>query len=791
MALSSFAYDSERARLARLNYGLKRYEIVLYIVSALLFVLGATMLIVLQASAGWFITSLGIWPLLLIVWRRRGLSELSAGASDSYDGRLEVDLLGRLPKNLTPQLLATKLSEVTSAQFVMVRSGVSMQMLGHMIDDDPKQLQVIWSMIRDMQPSGIVKASTVVAAFVKSNPEIGQLLPHLQLEESDLHELSEWYGDIGELIKKQRHGRLSGGVARDWNFGYLRLLERFGINLSDHVTRGGSLSVDTDAHTASLQYMKQVFSGGGRQNVALVGPLGVGKTKIVQSFAEQLMLHSEQFPASLRYRQVVSLSASSLISAARGRGELEELLNALLLEAYHAKNVILCLDDAELFFEEGVGSVDLSRLLLPILDGGVLRIILTMDEQRWLQISARNPGLVAPLNKFMVGATSDDQTIKVLEQQLMGIEFQQHVTYMYQALKESLRLSERYFYDQAQPGKALKVLSMAAQFAENGVVTAASVKQAVERSSGVKVGGASVPDEREMLLGLEDLIHQRMVNQTRAVHVVSDALRRARAGVRNEKRPVGTFLFLGPTGTGKTELAKSLAAVYFGGEDRLIRLDLNEFVRTDDVTRLIADAATDPMSLSAQVLKQPFSVILLDEIEKAHPSVLASLLQVLDEGILRDSAGREVSFRDTIVIATSNAGSDQIRHHIEAGEKPEDFEVELARELVTSGQFRPEFLNRFDEIVVFKPLGREELQQIIDLMIAGVNQTLQAQQVVVAVDESAKAKLIELGYDPQLGARPLRRAVQRTVESLVAKCLLSGELQPGQTLTVTAADITE
>ncbi len=246
-----------------------------------------------------------------------------------------------------------------------------------------------------------------------------------------------------------------------------------------------------------------------------------------------------------------------------------------------------------------------------------------------------------------------------------------------------------------------------------------------------------------------------------------------------------------PTGVGKTELAKSLAAVYFNGEDRLIRLDLNEFVRTEDVSRLIADGADDPYSLSAQVMKQPFSVILLDEIEKAHDSVLATLLQALDEGILRDAKGREVSFRDTIIIATSNAGADMIRHHIEAGEKLEDFEEAFTNDLIVSKQFRPEFLNRFDEIVLFKPLGIDELNQLIDLIIAGINKTLEPQKISLVVDDAAKAKLVKKGYDPKLGARPLRRAVQRTVENLIAKRMLEGSVQPGETISLTASDIVD
>ena len=292
-------------------------------------------------------------------------------------------------------------------------------------------------------------------------------------------------------------------------------------------------------------------------------------------------------------------------------------------------------------------------------------------------------------------------------------------------------------------------------------------------------------DDRKRLLNMEALIHQRMVNQTRAVSVVSDALRRARAGVRNQNRPIGTFLFLGPTGVGKTELSKALADVYFGGEGKIVRIDLNEYVRPEDVSRLIADGADDPASLTAQVMKQPFSVVLLDEIEKAAPEVLATLLQLLDEGILRDIKNREVSFRDAIVIATSNAGADRIREYIEHGYKLEQFEQQFTDELINSGQFRPEFLNRFDEIVLFRPFTKEELVQVLDLILEGVNATLAQQKVSVAVEYDAKLFLVERGYDPRLGARPMRRVVQKAVENTVARQMLSGSVAPGSTITVT------
>jgi ATP-dependent Clp protease ATP-binding subunit ClpC len=339
------------------------------------------------------------------------------------------------------------------------------------------------------------------------------------------------------------------------------------------------------------------------------------------------------------------------------------------------------------------------------------------------------------------------------------------------------------------PGRAMKLAESSASYHESGLVTMNSVQQAIEKTMDVKVSIATEASDRERLLNMEDLIHRRMVNQSRAVQVVSDALRRARAGVRNQNRPIGTFLFLGPTGVGKTELSKALADVYFGGEGKLIRMDLNEYVQASDVNRLIADGADDPSSLTAQVMKQPFSVVLLDEIEKAAPEVLATLLQMLDEGILRDVKNREISFRDAIVIATSNAGADRIREYIDRGYKLDQFEQKFTDELISSGQFRPEFLNRFDEIVVFRPFTQDELVQVLDMILAGVNKTLEPQKVSVTVEDDAKKFLVEKGYDPRLGARPMRRVVQKAVENTVAKQMLSGAIGTGDSLHITLEDV--
>lgn len=784
-----FDYHSQRAALARFGARLSPVTVGLIKAAAIICVIGGLVLLGLGLTLGWLVLSLTAWSYGLLVFKRRYLDNLPIGRGERLDDRLETSVLAALPKELSAKSLAAAAMQSNGGRFMAVRLGLSPNFLSDLSSEANQSVEVIWQEACRLTDSGPVSGANLVVALVTVQDGFKTILPHLQLDQADIKAGASWYDHLDQLIKDHKQPKRTGGLARDWLFGYTPLLERFAVNVSRQVEGGSLLRVDLEAHRPALERLEQTFAGGGRQNLALVGPLGVGKTSLVYAFAERLMNPAADLPANLRFHQVVSLDAASLIGSAKGRGDLEELVNALMVEAYRAKNIILWLDQAELFFEDGVGSVNLSNVLLPVIEGGNLRMILTMEEQRWLKIADRNPALANALNRISVAPTDLNETLLVMQDQLINFEFKHNVTYMYQALKEAYRLSERYLYDQAQPGKSVKLLEAAADYAESGLVTAASVQQAVETGQGVKVSAITDQSEKHKLLQLEDLIHQRMINQTRAVSVVADALRRARAGVRNENKPIGTFLFLGPTGVGKTELARSLAAVYFGGEDRLIRLDMNEFVSPDDVKRLIADGASDEHSLTAQIMKQPFSVILLDELEKAHDAVLTTLLQVLDEGVLRDIKGREVSFRDAIFIATSNAGADQIRHHIEQGEKLEDFEQDFEDHLISSGQFRPEFLNRFDEIVLFRPLDKPELLQVVDLIIAGINKTMAHQKISLTVDDEAKARLVDLGYDPRLGARPLRRVVQRTVESVMAKKLLANEAQAGDTVAIRASDI--
>jgi len=793
-------YRANRAIEARYCQRYGKLARVITLVGAILLSLLGIVLLLAGMAIGWLVLMLAGWSLVPYLWLRSRLRDMPASKQPRNIGDiLSLEVLGLLPQDPNPRTIIEALAGSGGAKFLANRLGIPIQQVVQLTPADPGLTESVWRESINIwshlpERTSTIPSVVVVAAIIRLNPDCTDILNNLRIDADDVYRGVEWLEHWEMQARRSSDLKLTGGIARDWSFGYIPTLEHFGTNLSLKYSEGRrSMAGNLMRNRLLVDDMIKYLSSNARRNVALIGPLGVGKSTVVEALADILMDSKSGASSDVKFNQVFMLDASAIISAANARGEIEQLIGRLLSEAYRAKNIILFLDNAELFMSDGTGSVDLSNLLQPAIEGGGLKLIMAMEEQRFLQIAQAKPALTSALNRIEITPTDDNDTIRVLEDRIIPLEYGSTTLFTYQALTEAYRLSNRYVHDVAQPRASVQLLESAAQRASGGVVNPSVVAQTIEQTLGIKVGGnlqsGDAQAEKDKLLHLEELIHQRMINQTKAVSAVASALRRARAGVRNENRPIGTFLFLGPTGVGKTELAKSLAAVYFSGEDHLVRIDLNEYVRAEDVARLIADGATDPMSLSAQVQKDPFSVVLLDEIEKAHPNVLTTLLQVLDEGVLRDINNRPISFRDTILIATSNAGADKIRQYIEAGYQLEQFSEQIQNELISSGQFKPEFLNRFDEIAVFRPLTKPELLQVIDLILVGINKNLANQKVAVAVDDQAKLALVEAGYDPRLGARPMRRVVQRTVENIVAEKILTGELVPGSGIRLGLADI--
>ncbi|MCL1929914.1 AAA family ATPase [Candidatus Saccharibacteria bacterium] len=789
-----FDYRDRRAAKARFYARVGKPLALISTVLAVFALLGGLMIFMVSGDKiGLFLVSFAFPLYSLRIWIKDDLKNPKT-ATGTVSGMLDPALLGLLPKNPSPKDIMKALLKTAGGKFFVARFGIPMVNLPELCGDDPEGSKEIWAAASDIyanlpERDSFISSTIVMATLILTQARILQILPALYLEEEDILNGCFWGAHLDHLVHEHAKPKMTGGVGRDWAFGYIRTLEQFGTNISTQYSASRSLNVKLETHKDAIDFIMKNLDSKGGGNVALIGKLGAGKTSVVEAFAERLMDPTAKIPPNLQYQQVFMLDASRLLSVAESAGGLDGLMNRILYEAQAAKNIILFFDNAELFFESGTGSVDITNLLLPVIENRALKMVFAMNEQRYLQISTANPALAAALNRLNIPPATEEETMMVLQDQIIMLEYQKNVTFIYQALREIYRLSSRYINDVAQPGAAVQLLQSSANM--GGLITAQTVNEALEKTLGVKIGATKNAEEKEKLLNLEEQIHERMINQANAVKAVSAALRRARAGVRNENRPIGTFLFLGPTGVGKTELAKSLAAVYFGSEDNMVRIDLNEYVKADDVARLIEDGATNANSLTAQVRKNPFSVVLLDEIEKADDQVLTTLLQVLDEGILRDINNREVSFRDTIIIATSNAGANRIRELIDEGKNIEILQEEITNELIDQRVFAPEFLNRFDEIAVFRPLEKKELLQVLELIIASVNKNLSLQKVSVEVDDAAKAALVDAGYDPRLGARPMRRVVQKTIENIIAEKTLKNEIKPGETVQIGIAELDE
>lgn len=527
-----------------------------------------------------------------------------------------------------------------------------------------------------------------------------------------------------------------------------------------------------------LEAMLQAFDGNAH-GIVLVGEQGAGKMALIEAMARRMV--EEDVPPILFDRRLVSVHLPRLIAAGDSDAALERLLS-LLMEVRLGGNAVLVLQGIDVLSGIGTGTLDLSEAFASELDRGGFMVVATCTPHAWTESMERRT-LGAKLTRINLNSPTVEQSVPMLMVRTGHIEFEQGVFFSYAALNTAAQFADRFVREVALPESALDLLQASAVLTRTtrgsgSFVSVEDVATVVNRKTGVPVQ-AVASDESQKLLHLEERLHQRVIGQNEAVVQVSQALRRARAELRDGKRPMGSFLFLGPTGVGKTELAKALAAEYFGSADTMVRLDMSEYQDRRSIDRLIG-AAGDPKGglLTEAVRLKPFSLLLLDELEKAHPDLLTLFLQVLDDGRLTDGIGRTVDFTHTIVIATSNASSAFIQDAVKRGDTLEQICTALLEQELRA-TFRPEFLNRFDGVIVFAPLTMDDVTRIAWLMIQGVTKRLEEKGVTFQVDDVAIEALAKAGYDPQYGARPLRRIIQERVENQLADALLRGELPRG------------
>ncbi|KAA0205673.1 ATP-dependent Clp protease ATP-binding subunit [Candidatus Uhrbacteria bacterium] len=548
------------------------------------------------------------------------------------------------------------------------------------------------------------------------------------------------------------------------------LLDRFSEDLT-RLARNGYVPPLVGREKEMAELLRAVESG--RRSVALVGDPGVGKAALVEGLARRMV--EEDVPPELFDRRLVSVNVAQLIGAgdpALAPQRLISLLNEIALSG----NIIIVMHGLEALVGTGAGgTMDLAEMLAAEVDKGYFLMIATVTPQAWTGYLERR-SIGTKLIRVNVGEPTSEEAIRVLMARSGYVEYQNHVFFSYAAIDKAVSLAGRYLREVRLPESALNVIKEAAVLArrERGdrtLVTGDDVARVIHDKTSVPVE-AVTRDESDKLLALEDRLHGRVIGQDEAVKAVAQAMRRARAEVREGRRPIANFLFLGPTGVGKTELSKALAAEYFGSEKMMIRLDMSEYQHPSAVARIIGEPGDERGGLLTEaVRKQPFTIVLLDELEKAHPDILTLFLQVMDDGRLTDGVGRTIDFTNVVLIATSNAGTQYIQDEVSKGTPLERVKTGLMEQEL-KGIFRPEFLNRFDGIIVFKPLTMDDVVQIAYLQMEGIRKRLDEKGIGFRAEDEAVEELAQAGFDPLFGARPLKRVIQERVENGLADLLL-------------------
>ena len=612
-----------------------------------------------------------------------------------------------------------------------------------------------------------------------------------------------------------------------------------------------------------IERIIRVLSRRTKNNPALIGEAGVGKTAVAEGLAQKIV--AGEVPDILKDKRVVALDLAGMVAGTRYRGEFEERLKRVIDEIRERSGeIIVFIDELHMIAGAGAaeGAIDASNMLKPALARGELQVVgaTTLDEYR--KHIEKDPALERRFQPIMVSEPTVEDTIEILKGLRDRYEAHHRVVISDEAIVAAAELSDMYITDRFLPDKAIDLIDEAGakvrlqstvppvdvkgieesleaiQREKEAAVKAEDYEKAMklrEKEQGIKEelekaerdwarargmadatvttediaeivsGWTGIPatklveEEKARLLKMEEALHKRVIGQEEAIEAVSEAIRRARAGLKDPNRPIGSFIFLGPTGVGKTELARALAEHLFGDEEALIRIDMSEYMEKHTVSRLIGAPPgyigyEEAGQLTEPIRRRPYSVVLFDEIEKAHPDVLNILLQIMDDGRITDAKGRTVNFKNTVVIMTSNIGGHLIKQAPTVGfravtEEEKRFEAikeQVLRELEKS--FRPEFLNRVDEIIVFHPLTAEQIRKIVDILMLRVERELKAQQLTLKLTDAAKDVLAKEGFDPLLGARPLRRTIQRRIENPLASKLLRGEFSEGNIVVADAED---
>lgn len=619
------------------------------------------------------------------------------------------------------------------------------------------------------------------------NQNLQELLYDLEIDHTKLYNVILWLQFHRTLVdnyrryKKMARFKPSSNMDRAYTALATPLLDHFSYDWTLAAKWGRvELCVERDEEIKKIFELVEKEQNG----LLLVGPFGVGKTTVVGGLAQRMVL--EEVPMAWQDKRLIELDASRLLGGLTPDQAEERFLN-VISEVSRARNIVLYIKDLEKIMGLGSGqeqSLDMASVLADAVSRGQLYCLASVTNENYRKYVEESL-LGSIMAKVEINEPELNTAIRMVESKIPFIESKHQVYFSYNSVVEVVELTARYLHDRYLPEKAINVLESVAVIAArqpNKTVDKEAIAQAITELTHIPVTKLT-SDESQTLLHLEEQLHQRVIGQDEAVKLIAAALRRARVEMRDQKRPIANFLFLGPTGVGKTELAKAVAETYFGKEEYMVRLDMSEYQNSDSVNKMIGSPEGVTGYLTEAIRRLPFTLILLDEIEKAHHDILNLFLQVMDDGRLTDGQGRTIDFSNCIIIATSNIGSTMIQEKVREHGDLEILKTELInKELVKV--MRPELINRFDGVVLFQPLEPTALIAIANLLLEKVRMMVEDKGYSLYISDTAVKKLAELGFQPEYGARPMRRLIQEKIEDAITTTLLEGKLQRRDTVVV-------
>ncbi len=614
-----------------------------------------------------------------------------------------------------------------------------------------------------------------------------QVLRSLDADANDIYtDIMNVFGS-GDARGKQQTGTARSVLRR----AETRVLDQYSRDLTE-LAAAGRIDPVVGRGNEILRTV-QILSRKTKNNPVLVGEPGVGKTAVAEGLAQWVV--GGQAPEGLSGKRIVSLDIPAMLAGTKYRGDFEERVKCVLKDVKRAGDVILFIDELHTIIGAGSaeGAIDAANILKPALGRGEVQIIGATTPEEYRRHIEKDAALERRFQPVKVAEPDKAHTLEMLRSLREGLERHHGVKISDEAMTAACDLSVRYINDRFLPDKAIDLLDEAAASVRvapgpGGVVTAAEIAQVVSLWTNIPVTGLD-SDDAERFRGMEERLRRRIIGQDEAVSAVSHAIRRSRVGLRDPNRPVGSFLFLGPTGVGKTELCRALASEVYGDEKAIIRIDMSEYMEKHAVSRLIGSPPgyvgyEDGGQLTEKVRRSPWSVVLFDEIEKAHEDVWSILLQIMDDGHLTDSGGRRVDFSNALIVMTSNIGARIITEnrpplgfHSGEGQSEETMRLAVTEELKAT--FRPEFLNRIDETIIFHRLSRENMTEISASMLGGVKERFEKLGISLSVPEESVEWIARMGYDDRFGARPLRRTIQHCIEDAAAELMLDGGMKAG------------